>query len=132
MRMQNTVENIQLVKKREAVYPVEKESDIKKTADHTSLTEYKLTIYENIWRIIFVILLVVGSVAIERVYTFHTSPSTSHIPKGSIFDFWIAVVAAVIIGVVRYCIITFFLDSIIGLLSEKRRKTPEEAKKRAE
>ena len=120
------------MKKREASSPVQKGCTSIKTTAHTSLTEYKLTVYENIWRIIFVFLLVVGSIAIERVYTFHTSPSTAMIPKGSIFDFWISVIAAMIIGIIRYGIITYFLDYFISLLSEKRRKTPEEAKKRAE
>lgn len=42
-------------------------------------------------------MLSVGVILVEKVYRFHNDPSTINIPKGSIYDFWITIVAAFII-----------------------------------
>lgn len=78
------------------------------------------------------IITITGGILVERVYRFHNDPLTASVPKGSIYDFWISVVAAIAIGTTRYLIRYFFLDSVVGLLSEKRMKSIEEGKKRAD
>lgn len=77
-------------------------------------------------------LIIAGCVAAEKVYKFHNSPLTLDIPKGSIYDFWISIVTAIIIGNIRYYIKYFLIDKVVCLLSEKRSRTLEEGRKRAD
>lgn len=77
-------------------------------------------------------LLLFGSVAVYKVYLFHTSPETENIKKGHISDFWVSIVAAIIIGGLRSSIRRLMLVKIASLLSEKRLKTIEEGNKRAD
>lgn len=44
--------------------------------NNVSLIAYKLTIYENIWRTILIGIVIVGSMAVDRVFKFHNDPLT--------------------------------------------------------
>lgn len=103
-----------------------------KPEDHKSLIVYKLTIYENVWRAVFTVLLLFAGFAVHKVYLFHTSPETAYIVKGHLSDFLVSIVSAIAIGVIRSSIRYFLLDRIIPLLSEKRSKSVDEGKKRAD
>jgi len=139
--MVKSTEKSQLIKKRENSNPEsdQKDPQLAKTLENQNActsnnlqVDQKMTVYENVWRVIFAILLVVGVVASERVYRFHNNESTANVPKGSIYDFWISIVTAIIIGSIRYIIRQLLLHRVTGLLSEKRSKTPAESIKRSD
>lgn len=104
-----STESNQFISKREGYFFNENKDDsITKTTDHDSLIKYKLTIYENVWRAIFLVIIIAGGILVERVYRFHTDPLTAAIPKGHIYDFWISIVSAIAIGTIRFGIKFFF------------------------
>lgn len=94
-----------------------------RSRDNRSLVNYKLTIYENIWRAVFVVITLMGSFVINSVYKFHTSPEYDNISKPSILDFYVSVIVALIIAAIRYAIKHYLKEHIFNLLSEKRRRT---------
>ncbi|KAL4491955.1 hypothetical protein ABPG72_008376 [Tetrahymena utriculariae] len=136
-------EKSSLVVKREGNSPVNSSNSL--TKKNQGVTQQKTTsqksdekidpnqhIYEAVWRIIFLIMLFIGLVLIEKVYRFHNDPVTVNIPKGSIYDFYISVLTACIIAIIRFFIKQLFQKKIYDLLGERRKKTYEEGMKRAD
>ncbi|KAL4440861.1 hypothetical protein ABPG74_013842 [Tetrahymena malaccensis] len=131
--LNSSTESSQMVSKRDGYFIKQSKSDgIAKASDRDSLIQYKLTIYENIWRAIFLFITICGGILVERVYRFHNDPLTASVPKGHIYDFWISIVSALVIALIRFLIRYFLLNKVVGMLSEKRLKSIEEGKKRAD